>query len=133
MPIEHPAGVLVKNVRIFDGVSGRLSDGHVLVEGSTIAAVETSPIAEVSDATVIDGAGRVLMPGMSDAHVHLVGMANTMPDLMTATQTQLAAATLARAKDTLLPTTDLSLLADPANIAVIMKDGVVVKNTLPAG
>jgi imidazolonepropionase-like amidohydrolase len=102
VPIEHSARVLVKNVRIFDGISGRLSDGHVLVEGSTIAAVETSPIAEVSEATLIDGAGRVLMPGMSDAHVHLVGMANTMPDLMTATQTQLAAATLARAKDTLL-------------------------------
>ncbi len=42
------------------------------------------------------------MPGMTDAHVHLVGMANTMADLIMATQTQLAAATLARAKDTLL-------------------------------
>ena len=42
------------------------------------------------------------MPGMIDAHAHLVGMANTMVDLMLATQTQLAAATLARAKDTLL-------------------------------
>jgi imidazolonepropionase-like amidohydrolase len=41
------------------------------------------------------------MPGMIDAHVHLVGMANTLLDIAMASQTQLAAATLARAKDTL--------------------------------
>jgi len=94
--------LLVKNVEIFDGISDRPFAGHVLIDGPTIAAVETSPIAEDDRTTVIDGAGRVLMPGMTDAHVHLVGMANTMLDLMTATQSQLAAATLARAKDTLL-------------------------------
>lgn len=94
--------LLVKNVAIFDGISDHLVAGHVLVEGRTIAAVDTAPIAEDAHTTVIDGAGRVLMPGMSDAHVHLVGMANTMTDITTATQTQLAAATLARAKDTLL-------------------------------
>ncbi len=94
--------LLVKNVQIFDGVSDRLFAGHVLVEGRTIAAVDTSSIAEDPDMTVIDGAGRVLMPGMSDAHVHLVGMANTMADLFTATQSQLAAATVVRAKDVLL-------------------------------
>lgn len=94
--------ILVKNVQIFDGVSDRLFAGHVLVEGRTIAAVDTSPLAEGPDMTVIDGAGRVLMPGMSDAHVHLVGMANTMADLFTATQSQLAAATVVRARDVLL-------------------------------
>lgn len=94
--------LLIKNVQIFDGIADRLVAGHVLVEGRTIAAVDTAPIAEDGATVVIDGADRVLMPGMTDAHVHLVGMANTMLDLMTATQTQLAAATLARSKDTLL-------------------------------
>ena len=94
--------LLIKNVQIFDGISDQLIAGHVLVDGRTIVAVETSPIAEGDETTVIDGAGRVLMPGMTDAHVHLVGMVNTMVDLLTATQSQLAAATLARAKDTLL-------------------------------
>jgi imidazolonepropionase-like amidohydrolase len=94
--------LLIKNVQIFDGVSGQLFAGHVLIEGRTIAAVDTSPIAAGPETATIDGAGRVLMPGMTDAHVHLVGMANTMADLIMATQTQLAAATLARAKDTLL-------------------------------
>ena len=89
-------------MQIFDGVSGQLFAGHVLIEGRTIAAVDTSPIAAGPETATIDGAGRVLMPGMTDAHVHLVGMANTMADLIMATQTQLAAATLARAKDTLM-------------------------------
>ncbi|WP_099021623.1 metal-dependent hydrolase family protein [Mycolicibacterium palauense] len=95
-------GVLIKNVRIFDGLSRRLEPGHVLIDGPTIAAVDTSPIAESGVTTVIDGADRVLMPGMIDAHAHLVGMANTLLDLATASQTQLAATTLARARGTLL-------------------------------
>jgi imidazolonepropionase-like amidohydrolase len=101
--MSNEAGrLLVKNVQIFDGISDRLFAGHVLVEDRNIAVVDTSPIAEGPDMTVIDGAGRVLMPGMSDAHVHLVGMANTMADLFTATQSQLAAATVVRARDVLL-------------------------------
>jgi imidazolonepropionase-like amidohydrolase len=94
--------LLVKNVRIFDGIADRPYDGHVLIDGSRIAAVDTSPIAETPQTTVFDGAGRTLMPGMTDAHVHLVGNANTLIDLAMASQTQLAATTLARAKDTLL-------------------------------
>ncbi|CAN3131559.1 amidohydrolase family protein [Mycobacterium sp. smrl_JER01] len=94
--------LLIKNVRIFDGLSDRSTDGHVLVDGRMIAAVETSPIAETDVTSVIDGAGRTLMPGLTDAHVHLVGMANTLLDLAMGSQTQLAAATLAAAKDTLL-------------------------------
>lgn len=99
---RSPHRLLLKNVRIFDGLSNGLSAGHVLVEGVTVAAVETSPIAEDDQTIVLDGQSRVLMPGMTDAHVHLVGMANTLIDLALASQTQLAAATLARAKDTLL-------------------------------
>ena len=101
-PMPTRQRLLIKNVRIFDGISDKVDPGHVLVEGRTIAAVDASPIAEDAHTTVIDATDRVLMPGMTDAHVHLVGMANTMADIMTATQTQLAAATLARAKDTLL-------------------------------
>lgn len=87
--------LLIKNGQIFDGVSNRLRAGHVLISGRTIAAIDASPIAESDSMTVIDGAGRVLMPGMTDAHVHLVGMANTLMDLSMASQSQLAAATLA--------------------------------------
>ena len=114
--------LLIKNVRIFDGISDRLADGHVLIEGRTIAAVDTSPIAESEQTTVIDGAGRTLMPGMSDAHVHLVGMANTLIDLAMGSQTLLAAATLAKAKDTLLRgfTTVRDMAGDTAGIKKVI-------------
>jgi imidazolonepropionase-like amidohydrolase len=110
--------LLVKNVRIFDGLADHHSPGHVLIEGTKIAAVETSPIAEDPNTLVIDGADRVLMPGMSDAHVHLVGMANTLFDMMLASQSQLIASTLARTKDTLLRgfTTVRDMAGDTAGI-----------------
>lgn len=117
-----PGRLLVKNVQIFDGISEHTFAGHVLVEGRTIAAVDTSPIAEDAATTVIDGAGRFLMPGMTDAHVHLVGMANTMLDLFTATQSQLAAVTVVRAKDTLLRgfTTVRDVAGDTAGIKKVI-------------
>ena len=110
--------LLLKNVRVFDGFADHLVPGHVLIEGTKITAVETSPIAEDSGTVVIDGGDRVLMPGMSDAHVHLVGMANTMFDMMLASQSQLVASTLARAKDTLLRgfTTVRDMAGDTAGI-----------------
>ncbi|KRE27073.1 amidohydrolase [Mycobacterium sp. Soil538] len=114
--------LLIKNVRIFDGLSDRVSDGHVLIEGATIAAVERSPIAETDTTTVIDGGGRTLMPGMSDAHVHLVGMANTLLDLAMGSQSLLAASTLAKAKDTLLRgfTTVRDMAGDTAGIKKVI-------------
>lgn len=114
--------LLIKNVRIFDGISDHLIDGHVLIEGRFIEAVGSSPIAETEPTTVIDGGGRTLMPGMSDAHVHLVGMANTLLDLAMGSQTLLAAATLAKAKDTLLRgfTTVRDMAGDTAGIKKVI-------------
>jgi imidazolonepropionase-like amidohydrolase len=99
-PTTYGQRVLIKNASIFDGISDRLFTGHVLIEGKIVVAVDSSPI--IADATVIDAAGRVLMPGMTDAHVHLVGAANTYHDLLGASHTHIAANTLARCKDMLL-------------------------------
>jgi imidazolonepropionase-like amidohydrolase len=67
---EAPARVLFTNVRIFDGASERLIDGKdVLVEGRLIR--EIGPALSVPEATVIDGGGRTLMPGLIDCHSHL--------------------------------------------------------------
>jgi imidazolonepropionase-like amidohydrolase len=64
---------LIRDVRIFDGESLLPGNRAVLVEGSRIAAMGES--AESLDATgaetVIEGAGRTLMPGMVEAHAHL--------------------------------------------------------------
>jgi imidazolonepropionase-like amidohydrolase len=66
-------GVLIENVRIFNGVDAQLSAGHVLIEDGVIARVSKDVIEAPEGATVIDGANRVLSPGFIDLHVHLAG------------------------------------------------------------
>lgn len=64
--------ILLKNVNIFDGTSGKLVEGQgVLVEGKLIKSL-VAQADEVADADVVDCGGRTLMPGMIDAHWHTV-------------------------------------------------------------
>lgn len=65
---QSPA-VLFQNVRIFDGKSGALSPpSNVLVRNNKIEKISAAAI--TADAQVISGGGRVLMPGLIDAHWH---------------------------------------------------------------
>jgi imidazolonepropionase-like amidohydrolase len=62
---------LFKNVNIFDGKSDKLAMGQdVLVEGNLIKQIGKG-IKAGSGATVIDGGGRTLMPGLIEGHGHL--------------------------------------------------------------
>ena len=74
--------VLIKNVRVFDGVNDGLSSPtNVLIVGNKISRISAD--AKASDnATVIDGDGRVLMPGIIDAHTHLMFSGITFPELL---------------------------------------------------
>ena len=67
---EAPKQVLFKNVRVFDGVNEERMAGNVLVEGNLIKQVSAEAIS-APGATVIDGGGRTLMPGLIDMHAHL--------------------------------------------------------------
>ncbi len=61
--------IVFDNARIFDGWSADLIEGQrVVVEGNMIREVSTA--AAPAGADRIDCGGRVLMPGMIDAHVH---------------------------------------------------------------
>ena len=62
---------LFTNVRILDGTGANPYTGSVLVQGNRIRQVgrSTAPISP-SGATVIDGAGATMMPGMCEAHTH---------------------------------------------------------------
>src|SRR5579863_4694217 len=62
--------IVFRSARIFDGESEKLREGaSVLVENGVIRAISGQP--DVPDAEVVDCGGRVLMPGLIDAHVHV--------------------------------------------------------------
>ncbi len=62
--------VLFTNVNVFDGQNEkRIENANVLVEGNQIKMISTSPI-QADGAEIIDGKGKTLMPGLTDAHWH---------------------------------------------------------------
>jgi len=64
--------ILFTNVNVFDGKSDTLAEAmSVLVEGNLIKKITKGDIDARDDATVIDGGGRTLMPGLIDSHSHL--------------------------------------------------------------
>lgn len=71
-----PASVAITNVSVFDSVKEQmLPPQSVVIQGDRIHAVGSSvPIPQ--GALVIDGAGKFLIPGLIDAHVHLVHLSN---------------------------------------------------------
>ncbi|BAN03908.1 metal-dependent hydrolase family protein [Ilumatobacter coccineus] len=71
------SGTLITNARLFVGVDETvIADGAVLIEGDRI--VWSGPTADAPDDPDVDGdvervdvAGRFVMPGMTESHVHL--------------------------------------------------------------
>lgn len=68
-----PEQVLFKNVNIFDGKHDKLSKAmNLLVEKNLIKIISSKAIKTNSNATVIEGGGRTLMPGLIDGHAHVM-------------------------------------------------------------
>ena len=67
--------VAIVNVNVIPMDRERVESAQtVLVDGDRIVAVgATGAVAVPEGATIIDGAGRYLLPGLTDAHVHLLG------------------------------------------------------------
>jgi imidazolonepropionase-like amidohydrolase len=71
----QPKGVLFESVRIFDGVSDKLSAPmNVLALGNLVKSISAGPISAPPDValTRVRGGGRTLMPGLIDAHTHIM-------------------------------------------------------------
>ena len=86
-PSAGGAATLFQNVRIFDGKSAALSaPSNVLVRGNTIERISVNPITVDTNTKVlvISADGRVLMPGLIDAHWHAFMAATSQMLLMTA-------------------------------------------------
>ena len=66
--------VLINNVEIFNGKDQATSRGNVLVVDKLIREISPDPIPvnRSGSTTIIDGNGAYLMPGLIDAHVHIM-------------------------------------------------------------
>ena len=77
---HQTAAVLFENVRIYNGTADQLSaPTNVLVVGNVITAISPAPVAVPENVAVtrVAGGGRTLMPGLIDAHTHI--MFSTLP------------------------------------------------------
>jgi imidazolonepropionase-like amidohydrolase len=107
-PLSTPdsgATTLFRNVRIFDGRSATLSaPSNVLVKGGTIERISARPITADASAKVriIAADGRVLMPGLIDAHWHAFMAATSQIVLMTADPNYLQLLAARQAEATLM-------------------------------
>ena len=82
---EH--STLFLEVRVFDGKNDTLSaPSSVLIKGNKIERISTSPIdaSRIANVTVVQGGGRVLIPGLIDAHWHAIMASVPQSVLMTA-------------------------------------------------
>lgn len=79
------SNVLITNVEIFNGKDAQTITGNVLVQDNLITKISTGPIrADKSLKTqIIDGQGYFLMPGLIDAHTHI--MMESLPQAMAMT------------------------------------------------
>jgi imidazolonepropionase-like amidohydrolase len=96
---------LFQNVRIFNGRSSTLSAlANVLVKDGNIERISAAPIADDANANVriIAADGRVLMPGLIDAHWHAFMAATPQMVLMTADPNYLQLLAARQAEATLM-------------------------------
>ena len=69
--------ILFRNIRLVDGTVDRPRPVEILIEDGTVRELSDGPI-HAPGTDVVDGGGRVVMPGLIDAHVHVVA---STPDL----------------------------------------------------
>src|SRR5687767_15993121 len=60
---------LIRNATILTVTNGTIQNGSVLIRGSKIAAVGRD-VSAPANATVIDGTGKFVLPGIIDTHSH---------------------------------------------------------------
>jgi imidazolonepropionase-like amidohydrolase len=76
--------VLINNVQIFNGKDEKTITGNVLIVNNLISKISTAPIPtnKSGETTIIDGKGKFLMPGLIDAHTHIMMESLNIMELM---------------------------------------------------
>lgn len=72
--VHAQRSILINNIKLFNGRDEKIITANVLINGNLISQVSEKPIAtnRSADTRIIEGKGRFLMPGLIDAHVHLM-------------------------------------------------------------
>jgi imidazolonepropionase-like amidohydrolase len=100
-PTSRP--ILFTNFRLFDGTSSNLRDGlFLLVDGTRIKDVGSGTPATPEGARVIHCGGRVIMPGLIDAHVHTLFQGVPLPVVIEGDISFIALSAAAEAERTLM-------------------------------
>lgn len=74
--------LLIRNVRVFDPPSGEVVDDRsVLIDDGRIVSIGSAQVSPLEGVEELDGAGRLLMPGLWDMHVHFTGGAEGLLEL----------------------------------------------------
>ena len=75
---------IINNVKIFNGKDEKTITGNVLIEDNLIKKISVTPIASdrSSNTLIIDGKGKFLMPGLIDAHSHVMMESIPMSTIM---------------------------------------------------
>lgn len=86
---ESNKPILFENVHVFDGQSATLSESeNVLISNGTIEKISSSPIKVQGGAIVVDGRGNTLIPGLIDAHAHLILETFPVPEMLSSDFTE---------------------------------------------
>jgi hypothetical protein len=73
----EPPLLVLRGGAVFDPIAGKfVPDQTVVIEGEQIRAITGPDVAAPQNARVVDCQGKFLLPGLIDAHVHLVHLAN---------------------------------------------------------
>ncbi len=76
-------GILIKNASVFDGKHFDLiKDANIIIEKNLIREITGGSIPECNFDKVIDAKGRTVIPGLTDAHVHLYFNGQGVTDTM---------------------------------------------------
>ncbi len=101
-PVQEPP-IALTNFLLFDGKSGSLRVGlSLLIEGGRIKSIATGSPAAPEGARAIDCGGRVVVPGLIDAHWHSVFAALPVSSLFAADVGYIFLAASAEAERTLM-------------------------------
>lgn len=84
LSIAQSSTILINNVQIFNGKDEKTITGNVLVANNLIIKISTNqiPTDKSGSTKIIDGKGKFLMPGLIDAHTHVMMESLGMAELM---------------------------------------------------